>query len=95
MALADEPGEVGAPRRAAPAAGYKRLRARGRQRQASGRGPAEDGGQLPPFALGGAAPAGLLAPLLPVRGAARSCPDGPALAPQPCALLETVGARAG
>lgn len=96
MALADEPGEVGAPRRAAPAAGYKSLRARGRQRQASGRGPPEDGGRLPPPALGGAAPAGPLAPfLLPARGPARCCPDGPALGPQPCALLEAVGGRAG
>uniref|UniRef100_A0A8C8BQC3 Cytochrome b5 reductase 4 n=1 Tax=Otus sunia TaxID=257818 RepID=A0A8C8BQC3_9STRI len=92
-----------APRPAAPAAGYKNLRAPGGQDQASGRGPAEDGGRrdgvrLPPPALGGAAPAGLFALLLlllpAVRGAARPCADSPAPAPQVCVLLEALGARA-
>lgn len=90
-----------APRRAAAAGGYKSLRGRGVQGWASGRKPAEDGERRdwvllpPPPAL--AAPAGLLAVLrlLPVRGAAQPCSDGPALGPQVCALLATLGARAG
>ncbi|KAK2527714.1 hypothetical protein Q9966_010165 [Columba livia] len=90
-----------APRRAAAAAGYKSLRGRGVQGWASGRKPAEDGERWdwvllpPPPAL--AAPAGLLAVLrpLPVPGAAQPCSDCPALGPQVCALLATLGARAG
>lgn len=54
--------------------------------------------RLPPPAPGGAAPAGILAPLLlvsPVRAAARPGPSAPALAPQVLALLEALGARTG
>lgn len=54
--------------------------------------------RLPPPAPGGAAPAGILAPLLlvsPVRAAARLGPSAPALAPQVLALLEALGARTG
>lgn len=96
MALADEPGEVGS-----AAAGYKSSPGQGEEWRGGDRScVAEHGGRRGALRL----PPGLLVPLFPFVPPAllllpppppsqRPGPHGPALAPQPRALLEALAAR--